>query len=255
MIADEELKDFESFLGELFSVSHDERLKAVLVIPIKFHQTRYLLDHAVDAVLKSDLAGEEWQEKIIGETREISHLFRDAAEEMFDFLIRGRTMMKYMVDLGLPSIGKAFQDGDFATVLQVLEDMEKHIKNADTSITTAKGKMRDCNKRSENVLESMQRKIPLLDQEAEEAGRGWSIQSKVAFSGLAMALTVATGGALAVPLGVGAGFAAAGGAVGGGAAIMKHWIDTAYGEEQQRLQSNAHNLIGAYNNWMSFVKI
>ena len=252
MIADEELKDFENFLGKLVSVSHDERMKAVLVIPIKFHETRYLLDRAVDAALESDLAGEEWQEKIIGETREISHLFRDAAEEMFDFLIRGRTMMKYMIDLGLPSIGKAFQTGEYATVLQVLEDMERHIKDIDASIT-AKGKMRDYNERSENVLESMQKKIPLLDQEAEEAGQGWSIQSTVAVYGLGMVLTAATGGALAVPLGVGvgvgAGIAAAGGAVGGGAAAMKHWIDNANDEElKQRLQSNAHYLEGAYNN-------
>ena len=253
MIADEELKDFESFLGKLVSVSHGEHVKAVLLIPIKLHQTRYQLDRAVDAVLKSDLAGEEWQEKIIGETRDISHLFRDAAEETFDYLVRGRTMMKYMIDLGLPSIGKAFQTGDYAIVLQVLEDMERHIKDADASITTAKGKVRDCNERSENVLESMRTKIPFLDQEAEKAGQGWSTQSKVAVYGLAMALTAATGGALAVPLGVGvgvgAGIAAAGGAVGGGAAAMKHWIDEAYGKElKQRLQSNAHNLKGAYNN-------
>ena len=253
MIADEELKDFENFLGELVSVSRVEHTKAVLLIPIKFHQARYQLDNAVDTVLKSELAREEWQEKIVGETKEISHLFRDAAEEIFDFLIRGRTMMKYMVDLGLPSIGKAFQTGDYATVLQVLEDMERHIKDADASITTAKVKVRDCNERSENVLESMQKEIPFLDQEAEKAGQGWSIQSKVAVYGLAMALTAAAGGALAVPLGVGvgvgAGFAAAGGAVGGGAAAMKHWIDNANGEElKQHLHSNAHNLEGAYNN-------
>lgn len=247
-IEDEELKDFETFLGELVSTSHDDNMKAVLRIPIVFHETRYRLDRAVDTVLKSDLTGEEWQEKIVKDTRAISHLFRDAAEEMFDFLIRGRTMMKYMKDLGLPSIGKAFQAGDYSTVLQVLEDMEKHIKDVDATMIAAKGKMRDCNELSDNVLESMKKKIPVLYKDAKEAGQGWSMQGKVAMYGLAMVLTAATAGAAPL-IGVGVGLAAAGGAtVGGGAAAMKHWIDIADGEDlKTRLQSNAHNLEGAYD--------
>lgn len=172
----------------------------------------------------------------------VSHLLRDAAEEMFDYLLRGRTMMSYMIDLGLPSISKAFDDGEYSIVLQVLEDMGQHIQNADASVTTARGKLRDGSERAENVLESMQKKISVMFKEADKAGKGWSTGAKVAVYSTVMALTVVTGAATVPLYGIGAGV------VGGGAAAMKHWIDDADGEElKQQLKSEAWKLEGAYD--------
>ena len=240
---DTELEGFENFFDELTSTSHEGNIVAVKRIPVVFMQARYQLDTAINVILRSDLSGEEWQESMMKDTKQVSHLLRDAAEEMFDYLLRGRTMMTYMVDLGLPSISKAFHDGEYSIVLQVLEDMEQHIQNADASVTTARGKLRDGYERAENVLESMQKKISVLFKDADEAGKGWSTGTKMAVYGTVMALTVVTGVA-AVPIyGLGAGV------VGGGAAAMKQWIDNADGEElTQQLKSEAHELEGAYDN-------
>ena len=100
--------------------------------------------------------------------------------------------MTYMVDLGLPSISKAFHNGEYSIVLQVLENMEQHIQNADASVTTARGKMRDSIEIVENVLESMQKKVQTLLLDAKEADKGWNTETKLAVYGLAMALTVVT---------------------------------------------------------------
>ena len=247
---DTELEGFEIFFHELTSTSHEGNIVAVKQIPVVFMQARYQLDTAINVILRSDLSGEEWQEVMMKDTKQVSHLLRDAAEEMFDYLLRGRTMMTYMVDLGLPSISKAFHDGEYSIVLQVLEDMEQHIQNADASVTTARGKLRDGYERAENVLESMQKKISVLFKDADEAGKGWSTGTKMAVYGTVMALTVVTGVA-AVPIyGIGAGVVGGGaGVVGGGAAAMKQWIDNADGEElKQQLKSEARKLEGAYDN-------
>ena len=240
---DTELEGFENFFNELTSTSHKGNIVAVKRIPVVFMQARYQLDTAINVILRSDLSGEEWQESMMKDTKQVSYLLRDAAEEMFDYLLRGRTMMTYMVDLGLPSISQAFHDGEYSIVLQVLEDMEQHIQNADASVTTARGKLRDGYERAENVLESMQKKISVMFKEADEAGKGWSTGTKVAVYGTVMALTVVTGVA-AVPIyGIGAGV------VGGGAAAMKQWIDDADGEElKQQMKSEARKLEGAYDN-------
>ena len=240
---DTELEGFENFFHELTSTSHESNIVAVMGIPVVFMQARYQLDTAINVILRSDLSGEEWQEAMMKDTKQVSHLLRDAAEEMFDYLLRGRTMMTYMVDLGLPSISKAFHDGEYSIVLQVLEDMEQHIQNADASVTTARGKLQDGYERAENILESMQKKISVMFKDADKAGKGWSNGAKVAVYGTVMALTVVTGVA-AVPIyGIGAGV------VGGGAAAMKQWIDNADGEElKQQLKSEAHKLEGAYDN-------
>ena len=240
---DTELEGFENFFHELTSTSHEGNIVAVRHIPVVFMQARYQLDTAINVILRSDLSGEEWQEAMMKDTKQVSHLLRDAAEEMFDYLLRGRTMMTYMVDLGLPSISKAFHDGEYSIVLQVLEDMEQHIQNADASVTTARGKLQDGYERAENILESMQKKISVMFKDADKAGKGWSNGAKVAVYGTVMALTVVTGVA-AVPIyGIGAGV------VGGGAAAMKQWIDNADGEElKQQMKSEAHKLEGAYDN-------
>ena len=240
---DTELEGFENFFNELTSTSHKGNIVAVKRIPVVFMQARYQLDTAINVILRSDLSGEEWQESMMKDTKQVSYLLRDAAEEMFDYLLRGRTMMTYMVDLGLPSISQAFHDGEYSIVLQVLEDMEQHIQNADASVTTARGKLRDGYERAENILESMQKKISVMFKEADEAGKGWSTGTKVAVYGTVMALTVVTGVA-AVPIyGIGAGV------VGGGAAAMKQWIDDADGEElKQQMKSEARKLEGAYDN-------
>ena len=256
LIADDQVKEFETFLKELASTSHEDNMKAVVRIPVVFHQTRFRLDRAIRTMLRSELSGEEWQEVMVRDTKQISRLFREAAEEMFDYLLRGRSMMKYMADLGLPGISKAFQAGDYAIVLQVLEDMERHIKDAEASITTAKGMIRDSIERAENVLERIRKKIHALFKDAKEADKGWSTEAKLAVYGLAMTLTIVTG-AIAVPfVGVGAGLTAAGGTatISGGAAITKHWLDIADGEElKQQLQFDARNLEDAYDD-MSVVR-
>lgn len=256
LMADDQVKEFETFLEELASTSHEDTMKAVVRVPVVFHETRFRLDNAIRTILRSDLSGEEWQDLVVRDTKQISHLFRETAEEMFDYLLRGRSIMKYMADLGLPSIAKAFKAGDYAIVLQVLEYMERHIKDAEGTITTAKGKMSDGIGRAENVLESVRKKIHALSKDAKEADKGWSTETKLAVYGLAMTLTIVTG-AIAVPfVGVGAGLTAAGGTatISGGAAITKHWLDIADGEElKQQLQFDAHNLEGAYDD-MSVVR-
>ena len=247
---DTELEGFEKFLHELTSTSHEVNIVAVKRIPVVFMQARYQLDTAINVILRSDLSGEEWQESMMKDTKQVSYLLRDAAEEMFDYLLRGRTMMTYMVDLGLPSISKAFHDGEYSIVLQVLEDMEQHIQNADASVTSARGKLRDDYERAENVLESMQKKITVMFKDADKAGKGWSTGVKVAVYGTVMALTVVTGLATMPICGVEAGVVGVwAGVVGVGAAAMKQWIDNADGEElKQQLKSEACKLEGAYDN-------
>ena len=242
LIDDSAMKDFEIFLDELASTSHEHDMKAVVRIPIVFHQTRFRLDRAIRVILRSDFSGEAWQEVMARDTKRISHLFRETAEETFDYLLRGRTMMKYMIDLGLPSISQAFQDGNYAIVLEVLEDMERHITDADASITTARGKLRDGIEGAENVLESVQKKIHALFQDAKEADKGWSFEAKVAVYGIVMTLSIVTGAATVPIAGVGAA------AVGGGGTIMKHWFDNVEGAElKQQLELDAHKLEGAYD--------
>ena len=256
LIAENEMIVFETFLDVMTSTTHEDNVRAVVHIPAVFQQTRLRLDHATRVILSSDLFGQDWQEVIVRDAKRISHLLHDTAEDMFDYLLRGRTMMTYMIDIGLHNISKAFHDGEYSIVLQVLENMEQHIQNADASVTTARGKMRDSIELAENVLESMQKKVQTLLLDAKEADKGWNTETKLAVYGLAMALTVVTG-AVAVPfIGVGAGLTAAGGTatIGGGAAIMKHWFDIADGEElKQRLQSDAHMLEDAYQD-MSVVR-
>ena len=229
----------------MYSASHNDHVKAVVQIPVVFQHTRLQLEHAITAVL---ISGAEWQEVMVRDVKQISHLLCETEEDMFDFLVRGKSMMKHMKDLGLPSIGNTFRDGDYDTVLQVLEDMEHHLKDADTTIATAKGKIRDCTKCAENVLESIQKKTLVLLKDSKEADKGWSTGGNVAAYGTAMIATVLTG-VVGLPF-IGVGLAVAGGtaAIGGGAVAVKHLSDIAHGEELKRhLQSNAHNLRGAYN--------
>ena len=241
-IADSAIKDFEVFLDELASTSREHDMKAVVRIPIVFHQTRFRLDRAIRVILRSDFSGEAWQEVMAKDTKRISHLFRETAEETFDYLLRGRTMMKYMIDLGLPSINQAFQDGNYAIVLEVLEDMERHITDADASITTARGKLRDGIEGAENVLESVQKKIHALFQDAKEADKGWSVEAKVAVYGIVVTLSFVTGAATVPIAGVGAA------AVGGGGTVMKQLLDNVEGAElKQQLELDAHKLEGAYD--------
>ena len=249
LIADAEMKEFETFLNKLASISHEDSMKAVVRIPVVLHQTRVKLDNAA-GVLRSDFPRDEWQEVMVKDIEQINQLFRETAEEMCDYLLQGKDMMMYMADLGLPRIGKAFEDGNYSIVLEVLEDMERHITDADASITTARGKLRGGIEGAENVLESVQKKMHALIKDAKEADKGWNTETKLAVYGIAMALTVVTG-AVAVPLiGVGAGLTAAGGTavVGGGGTIMKHWLDIVEGAElKQQLELDAHKLEGAYD--------
>ena len=247
----------ETYLEEVFSASHNDHVKAVVPIPTVCRNIKLQLEGAIKAVRSCDLDREEWQEVMVRDAKKIKNLFQETAENVSDFLIQGRRMMKHMKDFGLSRIDKAFRDGEYDTVymLQELENVKHHLKDADATLTTARGNITDCIERVENIRDSMQKKITALLKDVEKADKGWSTETITAVYGSIAILMVVTGAEGWPAIGVNAGLTATGrnAIIIGGAVVMKQLIDIANGKELKRyLQSNARNLKGAYND-MSIV--
>lgn len=135
------------------------------------------IDNKLDTFLSNGIAKGRWLENVIDKASEVQHLYREAIVSVFEFALRGRSMMQDMVNHVVDDLQRAFDQGNYEIICMQLNDVRDHLTEAHKALETAKATMKNAASITDDIFKLINIKLVEKVTSAEDAKQGWSVAS------------------------------------------------------------------------------
>ena len=232
-VQDEDVHSFRHLFDMMTNDDFGQYLPAII------EAVRHNINTELDTFLSSGMAEGRWQENVVDRAFGVLRLYREAKESVFDFVLRGRSLMRDMVNQNIDDIQTAFDQGKYEIIHMRLGDVRDHLKEASKALETAKVKLKNAMSTTDDLLSLITSKLAEKVTSAEEVKQGWSAGYTTTLYTLGVAFGAAVTVFAPVPLAVGA-------AAGAGLTGFYQFLDAgAKYNLRQRLYSEAKELSAA----------
>lgn len=113
------------------------------------------------------------QNDIVNKTFEVLHLYREATESIYEFVLCGRNLMRDMVNSIVDDIQKAFDEEKYNIIRMHLGDVEKHLNEAKEKLETAQVKLKTAVSTTDALLGFIMSKVMEKKTIAEDVEQRW----------------------------------------------------------------------------------
>ena len=199
-VQDEDVHSFR----HLFDMMTNDDFGQIEDLPAIIDAVRHNIDTKLDTFLTSGMAEGRWQENVVDRAFGVLRLYREAKESVFDFVLRGRSLMRDMVNQNIDDIQTAFDQGKYEIIHMRLGDVRDHLKEASKALETAKVKLKNAMSTTDDLLSLITSKLVEKVSSAEEVKQGWSAGYTTTLYTLGVAFGAAVTVFAPVPLAVGA---------------------------------------------------
>lgn len=135
------------------------------------------IDNKLDTFLSNGIAKGRWLENVIDKASEVQHLYREAIVSVFEFALRGRSLMQDMVNHVVDDLQRAFDQGNYEIIRMQLNDVRDHLTEAHKALETAKATMKNVASITDDIFKLINIKLVEKVTSAEDAKQGWSVAS------------------------------------------------------------------------------
>ena len=121
-------------------------------------------------------------------------LYREAIESVYEFALRGRSLMRDIVNHNLDDVQRAFDERKYAIIHMRLGDVGEELTEANEALESAKAKLTNAAATTDGILKLINFMIAEKLSSAEDAKQGWGASNSTP----AYAFGMAVGAAAAV---------------------------------------------------------
>ena len=198
-VAEEDVHNFR----HLFDIMTNNSLGEIEDLPAIIEAARQNIDGKLDTFLSSGIAEGRWQENVVDKAFEVLRLYREAKESVFEFVLRGRSLMRDMINYNVDEMQRAFDRGKYDIIHMRLGDVRDHLKEADKALEAAKVKLKNAVSTTDDLLKFITTKLAEKVTSAEDV-KGWSAGYSTTLYTLGIAFGAAVTVFAPVPMVVGA---------------------------------------------------
>ena len=198
-VAEEDVRKF----SHLFNIMTSNSFGEIEDLPAIIEAARHNIEGKMDTFVSSGIAEGGWQENFIDKAFEVLRLYRDAKESVFEFVLRGRSLMRDMVNRNVDEMQRAFDRGEYEIIHMQLGDIRDHLKEADKALEDAKVKLKNAVSTTDDLFRLITTKLAEKVTSAENV-QGWSAGYTTTLYTLGIAFGAAVTVLTPVPLAVGA---------------------------------------------------
>ena len=168
-VEEEDVRNFE----HLIDVMVHNDLGAIEELPIIIEAGRRKIEGGLDSFLSSGAAEGRWQLSVVDKSNEVLNLYREAMESVYEVTLRGRSLMRDMVDHNIDEMQRAFDGGKYEIVHMRLGDVREELAEAHNALETAKAKLKNAAATTDDILKLINIKLAEKVSSAEDAKQGW----------------------------------------------------------------------------------
>lgn len=169
-----EEEDVRSF-RQLIDVKAHNRLGEIEDLPVIIEVAERNIEGGLGSFRSSGIADVRWRDKLsIKPSYGVLDLYREARESVHGFVLRGRNLMRDMVNHNFDDVQRAFDGGKYEIVNMRLGDVKDHLKGVSNALETAKGKLNNAASTTADILKLISSKLAEKVASAEDTNQGWS---------------------------------------------------------------------------------
>ena len=213
-VEEEDVRNFK----RLIDVMAHDGLGAIEDLPAIIAAGTRKIEGGLDSFLSNGIAEDHWRGGVVDKSYEVLNLYREAIESVYEFALRGRSLMRDMVNQNIDEIQRAFDERRYAIIRMRLDDVREELTEANEALESAKAKLNNAAATTDDILKLINFKMAEKLRSAEDAKQGWGAGNSaaayafgVAVGAAAVALAPYAVPALAYGVAAGAGYGAAAG--------------------------------------------